>query len=416
MSIVHPNPLEVAAADAILEDSPTEVVMDDIAGSAAAIVEASDQVSEISRNVEELGDAAVSVENYVNRFLESVSVENWNPRIAHQYQIGMEAILNTCGVSVPPGVFCASFEAAGVSQTNEENREETKGKSEGVIKSLWRSFLEMLTRLWDNIQNFTAFLGKSTSGLRRAADNLKARVTKAKSDNLVSSTDKLSGVWASYLAEDIGGGNSINRPPVIALQKMAEKGIGFTTAWHASYLSAVTEMAEGNFASMDKGNSSMKDLERSLGELLNPALAKYNGQWPGGYTMLVQRKPDHLDRFEIKIKHEPDRGIEPKRLELTAINDIATELRTIADSIDTEMKAMMDGKQKIDAVKRKMETAIKSGEKPINGNVVKLASALMSDMMTGPRKVLPLVTGACFNAIKHCNESLHTYKAAGKAK
>lgn len=419
MSIVHPNPLEVAAADAILEDSPTEVVMDDIVASTTAINEASDQVSEISRNVEELGNAAVSVEAFSTQFLDKVSCENWSPKMAHQYQIGMESILKACGVNVPPSVYCASFEAAGVTQTNEENRNETKGKSEGVIKRLWASFLEMLTKLWDNIQNFTAFLGVSAGKMRKVAGNLKARVTKAKVDGLVAPEDhKVSGAWASYLADDIGGGASaVHGDPAAALHKMSEKAIGFSTAWHDNYLKAVTEMAEGNFASMDTSGSgdALQSLNDSLKELLSPVISKYNGAWPGGYTVLVQRNPQHLDRFDLKVTHKPERGIEADVLSFAQINTVANEIQIIARAVDDEMRNLQKGKAKIEAVKRKMETAIKGGEKPINGNVLKLASALTSDLMTGPRKVLPMLTTACSKAAQHCDASLRVYKAPGKA-
>jgi len=415
--IVHPNPLEVAAADAILEDSPTEVVMDDIVASTTAIVEASDQVNEISRNVEELGNAAASVESYTTRFLEQVSTENWNPRMAHQYEIGMRSILKTCGVAVPAEVFCASFEAAGKTQTNEENRNETKGKSEGVIKRLWASFLEMLTKLWDNIQNFTAFLGRSTGAMRKTAENLKARVTKAQADHLESKADKpLTGPWVSYLASHIGGGaQHIMTGPVQALKDMATKSLGFTKEWYTNYLNSVTEMAEGNFASMDQSShDDLHSLNESLKSLLSPALAKYNGDWRGGYVVLVQRNAEHLDRFEIKITSKPARDLEAKVLTLSEINETADEIKSIADDIDKEMKRFQAGKAEIDATKKKMETAIKGGEKPINGNVVKLASALMSDVMTGPRKVLPLLSGACSKAAQHCDASLKTFKAAAK--
>lgn len=420
MSIVHPNPLEVAAADAILEDSPTEVVMDDIVASTTAIKEASDEVSEISRNVEELGNAAASVESYTTRFLDQISAENWNPRVAHQYEIGMKAILRTCGVSVPAEVFCASFEAAGVTQTNEENRAETKTKSEGVVKRLWASFLEMLTRLWDNIQNFTAFLGQSSGKIRKLCDNLNARVVKAQSDGLVKvDNNKLTGQWGSYLAMELGGGASVvHGDPIKALRTMQEKAIGFTTAWSDNYLKAMEEMAQGNFTSMDETGSgdALHSLNESLKELINPVISKYNGAWPGGYSFNVQRNPEHLDRFDIKIKAAPERGVEALALTLSQIKDVITELRTIAGEVDNEMKRMQKVKSQLDAIKKKMESAIKGGEKPINGQVLKLASALMSDVMVGPRKALPLLTGACTKAGQHCDASLRAMKKPSAAK
>lgn len=414
MSVTHPNALEVAAAEATLEETPTEVVMDDIVASTASINEASDQVGEISRNVVDLGNAAASVENYVNRFLEQVSAESWNPRLAHQYQIGMESILKSCGVAVPASIFCASFEAAGVTETNEENRDKTKDKSEGVIKRLWTAFLEMISRLWDSVQNFTAFLGASTGKMRKMAENIKAQVTKAKNDGLSAKEDHyLEGKWSSYLVEDIGGGATKTTAfPPTALKNMAAKCIGFTKEWYDNYLNGVKEMAGGNFTSMASMDSG--DLMAEVERLVNPKLKSYNGAWPGGYVVSVQRDKDHLDKFELSVKASPADAGKVKVMSLEDINLVADEIIEMAKLIDGEIARFQSGKKEIEAVKKKMESAIKGGEKPINAKVVSLAGSLMDGMMEGPRKVLPLLGRACVKAAQHAEASLKQYKAVKK--
>lgn len=412
MSIVHQNALEIAAADAILEDSPTEVVMDDIVESTAAMTTAADQVGEISRNVEEMSNVAASVENYTTRFLDQVSAESWTPRLAHQYQIGMEAILRTCGVAVPPGVYCASFEAAGVTQTNEENRSETKKKSEGVIKHLWNTFLEMITRLWDGIQNFVAFLGVSSKKLASLSENIKARVTKARAEKLVAKeTTMKPGPWAVYLTEGIGGGGvAVRVDPVQAIHVMLARTSSFADEWYKNYLSAVKEMAGANFNTMASMNNG--DFEDELKRLLNPKLATFNGDWPGGYTVSVKRDPNHMDKFILDVKSGKHNLDKVAVLTFAQMEAVAHELSETAKYIAHEVARFQAGKAEIANVKKQMEAAIKGGEKPINSKVVSLAGSLMDGMMVGPRKVLPMLGNVCADAARHVNASFAEYSAA----
>jgi hypothetical protein len=412
MSIVHQNALEIAAAQAVLEDSPTEVVMDDIVDSTTAIQQAADQVGEISRNVEEMSNVASSVENYTTRFLEQVSAESWTPRLAHQYQVGMDAILRTCGVSVPAGVYAASFEAAGVTQTNEENRKETKGKSEGVIKRLWTSFLEMITRLWDGIQNFIAFLGASTGKLNKLADNIKARVTKARGERLTTTSHSMHpGPWSVYLTEGIGGrGVKIYSDPVKAIHAMTAKSIGFTEEWYKNYLDSVKAMAGANFASLaDMDDSSFDD---EVKRLLNPKLASFNGDWPCGHSVSVDRDGSHPDKFILEVKSGKYDLTEVPLLTFDQMESVAHEIKETAKYITHEVSRFQSGKAEINTMKKMMESAIKNGEKPINSKVVSLAGSLMDGMMEGPRKILPLLGTCCVNAAKHVTESLTMYSAA----
>jgi len=412
MSIVHQNALEIAAAQAVLEDSPTEVVMDDIADSTTAIQQAADQVGEISRNVEEMSNVASSVENYTTRFLDQVSAESWTPRLAHQYQVGMEAILRTCGVSVPAGVYSASFEAAGVTQTNEENRSETKAKSESVIKRLWTTFLEMITRLWDGIQNFIAFLGVSSGKLTKLAENIKARVTKARAEKLsAKETTMKPGAWAVYLTEGIdGGGVAVRADPVKAIHAMTAKSIAFTEEWYDSYLSAVKEMAASNFVSLGAMDSA--DLNAELKRLLDPKLNTFNGDWPCGHVVTVKRDAEHINKFNLTVKSGKHSLEQVPVLTLEQMEHVASEIAATAKYIAHEVARFQAGKAEIGKVKAMMESAIKNGEKPINSKVVSMAGSLMDGMMEGPRKILPLLGGCCVDAAKHVSASLSQYSAS----
>lgn len=412
MSIVHQNALEIAAAEAVLEDSPTEVVMDDIVESTAAIQQAADQVGEISRNVEEMSNVAASVENYTTRFLEQVSAESWTPRLAHQYQVGMEAILRTCGVSVPTGVYCSSFEAAGVTQTNEENRSETKVKSESVIKRLWTTFLEMISRLWDGLQNFVAFLGASAGKLTKLSENIKARVTKARTEKQTAKESTMkSGAWAVYLTEGIGGGGvKVYADPIKAIHAMTAKSIGFTEEWYTNYLSSVKEMAAENFVSL--GSVDTGDLQAQLKRLLDPKLNTYNGDWPCGYVVSVKRDSNNLAKFILDVKSGKHDLEKVPVLTFDQMNSVAHEISETAKYITHEVARFQEGKAEIGKVKKMMETAIKSGEKPINSKVVSLAGSLMDNMMVGPRKILPLLGTCCVNAAKHVSASLDEYSVA----
>lgn len=410
--IVHPNPLEVAAAEATLTDAPTEVVMDDMVDSAKAINEASEQLGEISRNVEDLGNAAVSVESYMNNFLEAFSAENWSPRIAHQYQIGMEAILKATNSSAPSSMFCASFEAAGVTQTNEENRGETQAKSGNVVKRLWEAFLKLLQQLWDKTQDFITFFGASSGKLRKLASNLKARVAtmRAGGQKWTYPAEVNAGPWASYL-------NGAPGNPSAALEGLASKAFHLSDTWYDTYLTAIRDVASRNLTSIGGAHpdaSDAKSIEEEIGNLLNPKLKELSGTWMGGYEVVVQRKEDILQDFEITVKRQAAASKNAKCMTFSQVQELAGTINEVAAMIEHEVSQMYKGRDTIKAVKAKMEAAIKGGEKPANSNALSVARDLVSGVLVGPRKVLPLVTNNCVMAAQHANASLSVFKKQAK--
>lgn len=195
---VHCDPLMLAAAAANLDESPTEMVVAEMADAVADSVQCDADVAEGSRNVEDIAMVTESLESYVASFMERVPADAWNSKYARQYQLGVGNLLNAAQIPLPTGLFCSSFESIGVSQTSLENRQETEGKSKGLIARMWAAFKAACAKLAELLTNLVTTYGKSESACWKMLRNLEFRVTTMggtkKKDSFSGSPQ-----WAAYL-------------------------------------------------------------------------------------------------------------------------------------------------------------------------------------------------------------------------
>jgi hypothetical protein len=196
--IVHDDPLQQAADAMMLEENPTDVVIGEIAECVSDAAVSDAEIAEGSRNVESIAEVTVSLESFVSDFMDRVPADNWNAKTARQYQLGVGNILRAADLPVPDAVFSASFESIGVHQTSFENRQETEGKSKGLLARMWEAFKAACAKLAEMLTGLMNNYGKTESAVYRMRDNLVSRQNQAAG---TLKKDKFDGApkWAAYL-------------------------------------------------------------------------------------------------------------------------------------------------------------------------------------------------------------------------
>lgn len=172
--IVHDDALQQAVAEADLAANPTEVVEQEIADGAEELSSSAEELGSISRQVEKTGGMVESLENFMDGFMSRVPEGEWTPAIARQYRVGMGALMTAHGYKVDLDKVSASFEDAGVKQTNDENREENKTKTKGLISKLLEALKAALSAMGNAIARFAKSLINNAFVLRKAGMNLQA--------------------------------------------------------------------------------------------------------------------------------------------------------------------------------------------------------------------------------------------------
>lgn len=194
---VHNDALQAAVAEVELADNPTEQVEADIDNSADELNASSEELGSISRQVEKTGDMVASLENFMDGFMSRVPEGEWTPAIARQYRVGISSLMSAHGYAVDPDKISASFEDAGVKQTNDENRTENKEKTQGVISKLYEALKAALIAMGAAIKRFAGGLINNAKVLEQAGRNLQSQAGTLKSDptNTKFRSDQK---WISY--------------------------------------------------------------------------------------------------------------------------------------------------------------------------------------------------------------------------
>lgn len=179
---VHDDALQTAVAQAAVDEYPAQAVETELAETASDLGDSSDELSEISRQVDVSGTIAESMESFMTGFMDRVPEGEWDARTSRQYRMGMSSILAAHGYSVNPNDVSASFEAAGVTQTNDENRKESGDKSKDIIQKLLEILKKALSDMLEAIKRFGTRIMNNSVVVRKAGVQLQNSVNALKYD------------------------------------------------------------------------------------------------------------------------------------------------------------------------------------------------------------------------------------------
>lgn len=408
---VHDDLLQQAAAAAILEETPTVVVVDGLAESQLALTETGQLVEGISRNVESLGAATESLESFVSGVFDAVSAENWNPRIARQYQIGMGNILATAGVNVPVSMYASSFESAEKTETNEENRTSSAAKGKEFLKKVWESVVAAVQGFIEMVVNYASQIGKNKEAIAKAAENLKARVNGLSGK---PSKEKFEGTpgWARYLFKD----GSLKNDPAGVLRETTSEVADACTKWFVAYnlANGLIKATIGSNKPMDGAKPAQVPLDKIAGSYygnhvvtLSPAAPTSTSaeEWLKGMSVLTIKdgKSDKGAKGEISV------------MDTGEIKSVAEALAQMATRMGTIEKLVNDNVTALKGVLASVKTtAAGSGDGKASKSDIGLISKVVGRAASGVKVLLPIMgdVGKC--AYSHADASIKLYGKAEK--
>lgn len=394
---VHCDALQEAAAIAQLEENPTAVVEEAVAGTSDDMVSAAENVDGISRNVEGLVTAAESLESFINTTFDTVSAENWNSKTARQYQLGVASILAAGGVRMPVEMYAASFEAAGTEQTNEENREESKNKGKDLAKRMWAGFLKALESLINGLMLFVGKIRENSAAIRKAGENLWARAKKAKGSPSKDTFDG-SPAWGRYLYK--GGSQG---KPVAAVGAMTYELLHVAIPTIHTYADMATAYFDAAAKTKNPDGEAwvkkVKDSIEDLGEVFNNSKFEVEVELHG----LVPKTKVKITKNEAKVS-------DVKVMTLQEVNGVADAIVKVADTMGKVETAMKEAVKGVQGLKSKFAaptsflTGQQSEVKPSD------LSSIIGDITALAKAVLPHTAEVVRGAYTHATSSLKLYK------
>lgn len=204
---VHEDALQEAIAAAALADTPTEAVDAELTASTDDLNAASEELGAMSRQVENVGGLHESMESFVFGFMDRVPEGEWDGRVSRQYRVGINALMNAHGYTTKPDAISASFESAGVSQTNDENRKENKDKATGLLGRLWEALKAALASLGKIIVSYGSKIINNGFVVSKAAKSLRNSLTVLK-DEVPSGDFEGKPAWGVYYQTKDGAASS----------------------------------------------------------------------------------------------------------------------------------------------------------------------------------------------------------------
>lgn len=212
-----------------------------------------------------LGMVGSSMESYIDSFLSHVSTESWDARTARQFDMGIQTILTSVGLSMESVGFEPSFEAQGVYMGKEEQKDHAEKASDGVLKKIYGWLVNALKSLVNGIKGFFSALERMAGSIDKIGGEL---VTLIKGRGFKSG--KIKGAWSRYLkAGDKSMGGSE------ALSKAQQLLVSITDAFAHDIASSVNAVKNGGSA--------------KAGQV---AALHWPISWPGGTVMKLEGGDD----------------------------------------------------------------------------------------------------------------------------
>lgn len=391
--IVHDDILQQTANQVLEAEMPVEVVEQDYVDSSQALVAASDDLGEISRNVETYGAVTESMESFVSRFLDTVPEGEWSRRTAQQYELGMSAILSTVGVSMESSVYMPSMEAA-ASMTNDENRKATEEKSQGLLKRMYEAFKAMLAKFIESLTGFIEYFKRHSLSVRKMGDSLARRANNT--TGATDATDMPAGNWVAYMSQ---GDKELD--PSKAVDTMANLTLAYVKEWTQSFTALAVSISLGKTLGEAFGEGS-----DSSGVLNNPlkfADIKDETDFPGLNTVVLDGETYGTAKLTVKSSGSVS-SEKVKVLSVHEVKDLASALVHLSKQMNSASFDLNDAVKAIKTIESRLKLDVADKLNP--GAVAKL----LGKVVMANRTLFPLCGEVAKSAYTHGTKSLAFYK------
>lgn len=212
-----------------------------------------------------LGMVGSSMEAYIDSFMTHVSTESWDARTARQFDMGVQTILESVGLSMESVNFEPSFEAQGVYMGKEEQKDHAEKASDGVLKKIYTWLMNALKGLITSIKNFFNVLERMAGSIDKIAGEL-ATLVKGRTFK----DGKVKGSWSRYLK---AGDKSMSGSEALTMAQRLMHSIA--DAFAADIASSAAVVKNGGAAKTDK-----------------VAALHWPISWPGGTVMKLEGGSD----------------------------------------------------------------------------------------------------------------------------
>ena len=412
---VHEDALQQAVAQVAVEEYPAEAVEADLAEAASGLAEDSEQLTEISRQVVETGNVAESMESFMTAFMDRVPEGEWDQRTARQYRLGMTQILAAHGYSTDPNSVSASFESAGVTQTFDENRQESFEKSDGIISRLWEALKAAVVAMGQAIKRFAQGILNNSTVLRKAGQQLAKSVTATKGE-VPSGHFEGKPSWGTYYHMKENGGEP-NAAKIVSNVGMELNSL--LGGWDQSFKDTIGLYQYPGHTDAVSSGAAKATIKVSGGIILE--VSNLTDQLKGDGKALAEA--------EIKVVKagQPDKPI--PYLSKSECSQVASAMQHAADTmmrmaeagkpIQTEIDKLLEalkkrtGESKDKFFKAKGGNNLADGADAVSGNKqIAIVRRLIAKYPYAMKILVPQVAAVSLNAWRHARASL---MKAGKA-
>lgn len=230
---------------------------------------------------EKIGLTGASMEQFMNTFLEQVSTESWDPRTARQFDMGIETILGTVGLSCEAVGFEPSFEAQGVYMGKEEQKDAAEKNGDGVLKKIWGWLVAAIKKTIAAVGGFFSTLERMAGSIEKIGGQLGTLVK-----GRTFKTGELKGSWTRYLK---AGDKTMGASE--ALSKASQLLGSITDAWSHDTASSIQTVKTGGQA-----------------KTAQIAALHWPIHWPGGTVMKLEGGDNLADAKFSASKGEGGEG------------------------------------------------------------------------------------------------------------
>ncbi len=185
-----------------------------------------------------LGMVGSSMESYIDSFMSQVSTESWDARTARQFDMGIQTILSSVGLSMEQVDFAPSFEAQGVYMGKEEQKDHAEKSGDGALKKIYTWLVNALKSLVNGIKGFFSTLERMAGSIDKIGGQLGTLVK-----GRTFKSGKIKGAWTRYLK---AGDKTMGGSEALAKAKQLLESI--TDAFAHDIASSVNSVKNGGTA------------------------------------------------------------------------------------------------------------------------------------------------------------------------
>ena len=402
---IHDDALQQAVAAAAVAEYPASAVEADLAEATNGLAEDSDSLAEISRQVEETGNVAESMESFLTSFMGRVPEGEWDARTSRQYRLGMTQILAAHGYSTDPNTVSASFESAGVTQTNDENRKESKDKSSNIIARLYEALKAAMISMGQVIKRFVNGIFNNATVVRKAGQQLHKSATAAKGEVPTGHFEKPP-AWAVYYQ----GKNGSEMDAAEIVKEVSLELNGLLGGWDHAFRETIKLYSTPGHTDASRNVNPTKNISVVGGIILecqyvDEKLAGAGATLAKADIKVVKAKmPEHKVPYLTKAQiHAVADAMIAAADHMRVMADMSKPIQQELDKLLEQLKKST-GERKAEFSKSKDLVA---GSEAVSGkNQITLVRQMIAKYPLAMRVLIPQVAGVAMNAWRHSQYSL----------